>query len=144
MSGESEPAGGADPLPVEDAAWRAREEGVFSADAQLSEQDESKAVAAASDDRGRWNPFRRSRQRAEVLDAEIDRTEVRFEEGVAADIASGVVEPPPGGPVSAAEEDWALEHPWPGHTNRESIERERAAQEPGSGTSPPRGAADHQ
>jgi hypothetical protein len=34
--------------------------------------------------------------------------------------------------VTPEEEAWVLEHPWPGHTNREAIERERATRAPGA------------
>jgi len=74
--------------------------------------------------------------------AEQDDSQVAFEDQVVSDIDDGAISVPAGGPVSPAEEAWVLEHPWPGHTNREAIDRERAARGVGTaGGSAPSGPA---
>ena len=91
----------------DESAWTAQQAAVFEGDAEAAEQ------RAAGE--------RHNERRIEAGD------EAAFEQNVALDLTSGALAPPPGGPVTPEEEAWALEHPWPGHSNRETIERERAA-----------------
>jgi len=109
------------------------------ADAEAAQADEQQQSLEADRHRTHWRPFRRAEHHAEVLDAKEDDTQAAFEEGVVSDIDSGAISVPAGGPVTTEEEMWVLEHPWPGHTNREAIDRERAARAAGQteGTPPP-------
>ncbi|HMD45536.1 MAG TPA: hypothetical protein VKG43_05220 [Acidimicrobiales bacterium] len=113
--------------PGQGEAWAAHDEAALVGDAAAAEEDEERRSGWAEGHPGRWNPFRREHHNVEVLDAGQDAHEAAFEREVASELQTGAISVPAGGPVTPEEEMWVLEHPWPGHTNREAIERERAA-----------------
>jgi hypothetical protein len=109
-----------------DAAWAATEEAKFDQLEEAVEADEKvqEHIASRHD---AFRPFRRTRNNEAVEQYQIDAMEDAFEKGVEADIASGAISVPPGGPLTPEEINEAERNPWPGHTMQETVARMRAA-----------------
>jgi hypothetical protein len=129
MTGADQETSGAPtgPSTSSQESWASDEEAKLEEIERATEADEKQeaGITARPD---RWRPFRREAHNEAAQQIEYDQMEVGFEKQVEAEIASGEIAVPPGGPLTPEEIHEAEMHPWPGHSMEETVARMRSGE----------------